>query len=711
MIDFSKVTSVTIPEGSVIKISDSDGVVYWQKKIDIHVTDVKSDDVILDDGSIVSASKLTDEQKQKVSAIVPFVNSSTNKPCVISVKALTKLATPLPWERHVKDVDNSDNEAAYMISGTSGVWKTYNLSDKYYSYGQDGLIPCGLGNFNAPYSGNTGGPATKNQYHDYVIRDLGGVKNTKAWFKQIESIEGLTLDNFPFLKSLKENLGDKYYVPSAGEMSTIMTNENIAKINTMLQNLGFDYTIKTQNAGYWTSTISSVGYDENSSGWKKCSMCVYWFDSAGTGSVDSLGVGTSKLKALPLPIMALTDDNNSSETSIVTKGDVMTLDEFNEKNPRYSVSVVDVLQKGLDTSTDSYRRIPNVMIGNDGSLHVVCESRPSTADTANTGVVYARKSPTSDKWEYQTMLRYGQTPLGNVSKIDNEKFMNPSMVVDRQGVHGEKGRIYMFALAYNSSAGTANNASSDMADSIYSYSDDNGKTWLEWASIRGAWENKGFTSSFVSCNHGIQLTDGTLVMPCMGVESSTWHSGILYKKAGVDTPWVFSKLTSHGGDNECAVYEGDEPNSIYINCRSGGSEGWADNRNIYKYDMENDSWTSISNSFNPILETNADIVKVDGMYVMAFDYLNKKPSFSLLKKGYDYRKNYSLWVSKDGLSWKRSFQIMGTDHYGYGNLSYHNGKLSCVFENGTYASKNPYAIAYVDLTNVIPQLKSTYGTI
>lgn len=33
MIDFSKVTSVTIPEGSVIKISDSDGVVYWQKKL------------------------------------------------------------------------------------------------------------------------------------------------------------------------------------------------------------------------------------------------------------------------------------------------------------------------------------------------------------------------------------------------------------------------------------------------------------------------------------------------------------------------------------------------------------------------------------------------------------------------------------------------------------------------------------------------------
>lgn len=66
MIDFSKVSSVTIPDGSVIKISDSEGVVYWQKKIDIHVSDVKSDDVILDDGSIVSASKLTDEQKQKV---------------------------------------------------------------------------------------------------------------------------------------------------------------------------------------------------------------------------------------------------------------------------------------------------------------------------------------------------------------------------------------------------------------------------------------------------------------------------------------------------------------------------------------------------------------------------------------------------------------------------------------------------------------------
>ena len=31
MIDFSKVSSVTIPEGSVIKISDSEGVVYWQK--------------------------------------------------------------------------------------------------------------------------------------------------------------------------------------------------------------------------------------------------------------------------------------------------------------------------------------------------------------------------------------------------------------------------------------------------------------------------------------------------------------------------------------------------------------------------------------------------------------------------------------------------------------------------------------------------------
>ena len=709
MIDFSKVTSVTIPEGSVIKISDSEGVVYWQKKIDIHVSDVKSGDVILDDGSIVSASKLTDEQKPKVSAIVPFVNSSTNKPCVISVKALTKLANPLSWERHVKDVDNSDDEAAYMINGTSGVWKTYNLSNKYYSYGQDGLIPCGLGNFNAPYYGNTGGPATKKQYHDYVIRDLGGVKNTKAWFKQIESIEGLTLDNFPFLKSLKENLGDKYYVPGAGEMSTIMTSENIAKINTMLKDVGFDYTIKTQNAGYWTSTISSVGYDTNSSGWQKCSMCVYWFDSAGTGSVDSLGVGTSKLKAFPLPIMELVDDDNSSSTDIVTNSDVMTLDEFNERNPKYSVSVVDVLQNGLDTSSYSFRRIPSIMIGNDKSLHVVSESRQDTADTTSTEVVYARKSPTSDKWEYKTMLRYGQTPIGNVAKIDNEKFMNPSMVVDRQGVHGKEGRIYMFALAYSSNAGTANNASSSMSDSIYSYSDDNGETWSNWVSIRDAWKNKGFTSSFVSCNHGIQLTDGTLIMPCMGVSSSTWHSGILYKKAGVDTPWLFSKLTSHGGDNECTVYEGDEPNSIYINCRSGGSNGWADNRNVYKYDMENDSWTSISNSFKPILETNADIVKVDGMYVMAFDYLDKRPVASL--NGYKYRKNYSLWVSKDGLSWKRSFQIMDTDHYGYGNLSYHNGKLSCVFENGTYDSKNPYAIAYVDLTNVIPQLKSTYGTI
>ena len=112
--------------------------------------------------------------------------------------------------------------------------------------------------------------------------------------------------------------------------------------------------------------------------------------------------------------------------------------------------------------------------------------------------------------------------------------MNPSFVIDRTGVHGVVGRIYMFVAAFKLNANWSSN-STEQADCVYTYSDNDGVTWSSLVSIKSAWDLSDYEFAIPAPNNGIQMKNGSLAIP-MFVKGS--RSGAIIKDVGGE--WRFT---------------------------------------------------------------------------------------------------------------------------------------------------------------------------
>lgn len=184
-------------------------------------------------------------------------------------------------------------------------------------------------------------------------------------------------------------------------------------------------------------------------------------------------------------------------------------------------------------------RIPSLIITNKRTLLLSCENRDRVSDTGEMDVLVARKTLNDSKWTIKRVIknnaRYGRS-------------MNPIFVIDRIGAHGEKGRIYLFASHEKNIDGISDNVKMEDADFIYKYSDDDGQIWSHEQSLQSLWDLSEYDVNFPSACNGIQLSDGTFLIPTMLLKSGYWRSGLLVKRPKEN--WHFTKPTLYDGDNE-----------------------------------------------------------------------------------------------------------------------------------------------------------------
>lgn len=332
-------------------------------------------------------------------------------------------------------------------------------------------------------------------------------------------------------------------------------------------------------------------------------------------------------------------------------------------------------------SSRTARRIPSLLISNNNTYIAACEARSSLSDSSQIDILFAKKAPTDTSWTYTNIYTYSSK-----SKL---KYMNPSLCVDRDGAE-KKGRIYLFCMEFtitDSNNGDWNQLAGTEVNNYYKYSDDDGGTWSSTNEIGTNWGTE-WKYSTISCSNSIVMSNGTIVCPCMGYNSSKkQHSGIVYKKKG-ETTWTYSCPSPLDGENECTVYENN--GTLYLNVRNS-----TDVRRIYTYDFDNDSFTLFDDSFvpNAICEANVDEATIDCVHMYLMSFIDcETPE----------RYNPSVWVSADGITFARAIKLYD------GKVDTTAGYTICTSYNNYVIAAYEYngIIYFVDLTTAKDVLKN-----
>lgn len=302
-------------------------------------------------------------------------------------------------------------------------------------------------------------------------------------------------------------------------------------------------------------------------------------------------------------------------------------------------------------------RIPSLVITNNGTLLLSCENRDEELDKGEMDILIARKSEDDTQWEVRRVIKqddsYGRS-------------MNPVFVIDRMGAHERKGRVYLFASHENNIQGYTDQTSTDDSDIVYKYSDDDGKTWSSETSLKNLWNLNDYDLNIPSACNGIQLDDGTLLMPTMAIRKGNWRSGLLMKKPGQE--WRFTRTTPKDGDNECSVYI-DTEKRIILDCRTTDKV-----HRKYVFDINSEEFSLLPDEISVYNDLKAEITKLDGeksFYMTT--YVDVKS---------DTREDLTLLASEDGWKWNKIYKLQkGFNAFGYGNVTSWQGRTFVAFED------------------------------
>ncbi|MBR4730816.1 MAG: exo-alpha-sialidase, partial [Prevotella sp.] len=293
-----------------------------------------------------------------------------------------------------------------------------------------------------------------------------------------------------------------------------------------------------------------------------------------------------------------------------------------------------IFQKEMTSKLRPVFRVPNIVVTNSGSLLVAAENREIVSDRGERDIVV-------------TLLRTNNRNKVLVKRVWQEKgfgrYNNPTFVIDRDGRLGPKGRIFLFVGHFNQGSKYGYDNTTEDADIVYKYSDDDGITWSDEVSLKGFWDTSKYTSAIPSPANGLIDDEGTIWLPTMVVKDGRWASGIFYKRKYGD--WTFSSPTVTD-DNECTLYF-DKNNQVVLDCRTYKKE-----RHKYYYDINSDTFTKASDNIFPFecINIKADIKLIESVYVMTFPDT---------KRG--KRENITLYGSQDGTNWEKIVQLMDFD--------------------------------------------------
>ena len=323
-------------------------------------------------------------------------------------------------------------------------------------------------------------------------------------------------------------------------------------------------------------------------------------------------------------------------------------------------------------------RIPSIIITNKGTLLVASENRVSTEDRDEIDIVISRRLDNNSSWEIRRVWKNDSMSYG--------RSMNPVFLIDRKGVRGLVGRVFLFTCHFKQNVSYANTAKPDEFDIVYKYSDDDGATWSPEYSLKEFCDLNKYDTIIPSAANGIQLDDGTFVLPLMIAKDEIWYSGIAYLKPDTDK-WVFSKATSNANDNECTVYIDNQGETI-LDCRTAEKV-----RRKYIYDWNTDEWTLLTAPIPVNLNIKAEITacKVDGMNFFITCFCDTKQSL---------RENITLYGSTDAIHWKKICLIQeGMCHFAYANAACYGNKMVVVYETFLWGTR------VVDFSSVITAVK------
>lgn len=353
--------------------------------------------------------------------------------------------------------------------------------------------------------------------------------------------------------------------------------------------------------------------------------------------------------------------------------------QFNTENPSTPITQEKVFD-GTEVEDFPYARIPSIIVTNSGTILSATELRSLASSGNDNGefqLLVKRKASGGTTWDTTNIFPYNSSTYGRA--------MNPSFVIDRTGAHGVVGRIYCFVLTVKDPSKLAINSTRAELDCLYRISDDDGITWGAITSIKGAWPaDTVFIGAGSSPANGIQLSNGSLVIPGMCVKSSFWHSCLIYKE--VSGSWTFSEITPRYGDNESTCAEGSD-NEVILNCRFDAATGRNKNtkRSVYSFKMADKKFTThVSDmTFEGYISCQASLNRITynnrNIYLFTFpdssSVMNPTPNNS--------RVNITVWASLDLVKWIRVYVIHEPISLGYSVLSFYNGKMVVIYEVNT----------------------------
>ncbi|NKI25398.1 T9SS type A sorting domain-containing protein [Arenibacter sp. 6A1] len=353
------------------------------------------------------------------------------------------------------------------------------------------------------------------------------------------------------------------------------TSENVGYENVSFPNVelvsegSYTFNFGVGNPTATTTKRIHVWIDKNGDGdFTDAGEEIFNWSGANTGEdlkFSNKNIGAISLKGTTRMRIAMRSSNSTIDP--ISPCDVFTDGEVEDYTFSYKASdKPDVLTSEitLDLFTSSQTtyatdgkphtyRIPSLVTTTKGTLLAISDARlNNSADVPGRIDLYARRSTDNG------------TTWGENIIINTQHGGDACTVVDKT-----TGRIFIF-YAYSErknifgSNGDPN--SPDTLRSQYVYSDDDGVSWSEPVDLTADLYKTGDNSYWASGGNGIQLRNGTLVIPIAVVRSGVIYGSILYSKDHGAT-WHRSENNSYAKFDENTLVELND-GSIMVNARN-----------------------------------------------------------------------------------------------------------------------------------------------